>query len=132
MTSTTHSKRAPGPADDSGGGLVMFIVFTAAAGDRRSRPTLAIGGSSLRGSSANGNRGGDGAVRTLMPHTIVPAQQDTQERLHGTSRARRADDRMLQAVIRLIHQGPADRIRSARRQPTPSAVAARGRANAAR
>src|ERR1039458_5911139 len=48
------------------------------------------GGSSLRGSSANGNRGGDGAVRTLMPHTIVPAQQDTQERLHGTRRSPRA------------------------------------------
>jgi len=47
-------------------------------------------------------------VSTLMPHTIVPAQQDTQKRLHGTSRARRPDDRMLQAVIRLIHQGPAD------------------------
>jgi hypothetical protein len=71
-------------------------------------------------------------VSTHMPHTIVPTQQDTQERLHGTSRARRADDRVLQAVIRLIHQGPADRIRSARRQPTPSAIAARGRANAAR
>jgi hypothetical protein len=30
MTSTTPSERALGPADDSGDGLVMFVVFTAA------------------------------------------------------------------------------------------------------
>ena len=30
MTSTTPGKRAPGPADDSGSGLVMFVVFAAA------------------------------------------------------------------------------------------------------
>jgi hypothetical protein len=30
MTSTTPSKRAPGPADDSGSGLAMFVIFTAA------------------------------------------------------------------------------------------------------
>ena len=30
MTSTTPHKRAPGPADDSGDGLVTFVVFTAA------------------------------------------------------------------------------------------------------
>ena len=30
MTSTTPSKRAPGPADHSGSGLAMFVVFTAA------------------------------------------------------------------------------------------------------
>ena len=30
MTSTTASKGSPGPADDSGGGLAMFVVFNAA------------------------------------------------------------------------------------------------------
>ncbi|MEO8968077.1 MAG: hypothetical protein ABI355_10685 [Solirubrobacteraceae bacterium] len=51
----------------------------------------------------------------------MSTQQGNEQIRHLTGRARRADDRMLEAVVRLIHDAHAGRPRLAR-QPARSAV----------